>query len=465
MGEIQRQLDELKLEHEYQLRLKDMNFNEKLKEVTETYSQEIESLKLSTSILRTEKEKEDVKHQEQVQNLKARYVAELHEIDIKNNGELMGEYEKHQQMQIKTAGLQEKWQKQMREFEAMTQKALCELQATAEGRLNAKTLEIHRLAEELKEQEREFQEMNKQNQQDIDSEILATTSRYEKKLREEREEGATLKGENGIMRKKFNTLNKDIEDNRAEIQRMKENAKKLDNVISLLEKDILHLRKEMADRDELIQDKERKVYDLKKRNQELEKYKFVLDYRIKELKEQVEPRENHIAEMSGEIQDINENLKTLNKEKQKYEETIEKYCSSLIQTRHKSVKEHMKVQSIQRYAKSFKSDLEEVILYFQDTDLLKKMAENFYKKYGFSAAKSDDPALGEHQIVHNTDRSDLEVIREFQKHQEHLKQEIVVLRSVAEKDQITRRKATVQTMTENQSLIKEINQLRGIYSP
>lgn len=78
MAEIQRQLDELKLEHEYQLRLKDMNFNEKLKEVTENFAQEIEALKVATSVLRTEKEKEDVKRQEQIQNLKSRHAGELH---------------------------------------------------------------------------------------------------------------------------------------------------------------------------------------------------------------------------------------------------------------------------------------------------------------------------------------------------------------------------------------------------
>jgi chromosome segregation ATPase len=87
--------------------------------------------------------------------------------------------------------------------------------------------------------------MNKQNQNDIDTEILNATSKYEKKLRIEREEGARLKGENGIMRKKFNTLNKDIEDNKTEIQRMKDNAKKLESVISNLEKEIQILRKEV----------------------------------------------------------------------------------------------------------------------------------------------------------------------------------------------------------------------------
>jgi hypothetical protein len=78
MTELQRTFDELKLEHEYQLRLKDMNFNEKVKEISEKYSQEIEGLKISTSVLRTEKEKEEVKYQEQLHNIRSRQIHELH---------------------------------------------------------------------------------------------------------------------------------------------------------------------------------------------------------------------------------------------------------------------------------------------------------------------------------------------------------------------------------------------------
>ena len=87
--------------------------------------------------------------------------------------------------------------------------------------------------------------MVRQNQEDIDKEIESLISKYEKKVKAEREEGARLKGENGIMRKKINTLNKDIEENKTEIARMAENEKKLQNVISGFEKDIQNLRKEV----------------------------------------------------------------------------------------------------------------------------------------------------------------------------------------------------------------------------
>jgi predicted nucleic acid-binding Zn-ribbon protein len=87
--------------------------------------------------------------------------------------------------------------------------------------------------------------MMRQNEEDIDTEIQQLILRYEKKVKSEREEGARLKGENGIMKKKFNTLNKDIEENKAEIQRMGENEKKLQSVIAAFEKEIVHLKKEV----------------------------------------------------------------------------------------------------------------------------------------------------------------------------------------------------------------------------
>lgn len=45
MLELKTRVEELKMENEYQLRLKDMNYNEKMKELTEKFMQEMESLK------------------------------------------------------------------------------------------------------------------------------------------------------------------------------------------------------------------------------------------------------------------------------------------------------------------------------------------------------------------------------------------------------------------------------------
>ncbi|KAI8998278.1 WD40-repeat-containing domain protein [Gaertneriomyces semiglobifer] len=64
-SELNHQLTELQLEHEYQLRLCDMTYNEKLKEVTERYSGELEALKITLNNVRAEKDKEEVRREEE----------------------------------------------------------------------------------------------------------------------------------------------------------------------------------------------------------------------------------------------------------------------------------------------------------------------------------------------------------------------------------------------------------------
>ncbi|KAJ3085124.1 Cilia- and flagella-associated protein 57 [Quaeritorhiza haematococci] len=381
MAELQRNLEELKLEHEYQLRLKDMNFSERLKEVTEKFSQEIEALKISTSVLRTEKDKEEVKHEEELQLERTRQAQELHEMESKYNQELMDEYEKFQDLQAATSSRQEKWQVEMRDFEKSMQKLLAHTQADYESRLKVKGNEIAVLQDTFRQQLRENAETQRQTSEDIDTEIQQLISKYEKKLRAEREEGARLKGENGIMRKKFNSLSKDIDDNKSEILKMKDDERKLQIVIAGLEKEISGLKKEMSERDELIQDKERRVYDLKKKNQELEKFKFVLDYRIKELKQQVEPRENEIADMTEEIQTINTDLEEISNKKQKLEAQISDLNAKLDATKQVYSVQHRRLQDIMHHIKVYRIDLHDAVNYIQEPVLLKKTVEQLYRKY------------------------------------------------------------------------------------
>lgn len=50
MLELKTRVEELKMENEYQLRLKDMNYSEKIKELTDKFLQEMESLKTKNQV-------------------------------------------------------------------------------------------------------------------------------------------------------------------------------------------------------------------------------------------------------------------------------------------------------------------------------------------------------------------------------------------------------------------------------
>ncbi|KAJ3100632.1 Cilia- and flagella-associated protein 57 [Physocladia obscura] len=447
MNELKTRVEELKMENEYQLRLKDMNFNEKIKEVTEKFMQEIEALKITSSVLRTDKEKEEVRHEEEMVEERERHSRELLDLETSHNGKLMTEYDKFQELQTKTAELQLQWERQMRDMQVAKEKALAELTSHFEAKLKDKQAEIEKLQEEMKQQFKEFEETTHETEEDADSEILELKHRYERRLKEEREIGLRLKGENGIMRKKFNTLQAEIDAHKAEIAKMYAEEKKLHSIIKSLEKDIAGLKKEIQERDETIQDKEKRIYDLKKKNQELEKFKFVLDYKIKELKRQIEPREQDIQGMTQQIKEMDVELEHYHKANSDLELAIADLKLKLKAAEKQVTKERCRVKGCCTTIRKFKVDLNECVQFIQEPKIMKSQVKKLYQKYCKEVVK-DEEAL------------DLDIQQEYARHREYLEKSVNSLRQKVSKDQGVHRSENVQIMQENAVLIKEINQLR-----
>ncbi|KAJ3302044.1 Cilia- and flagella-associated protein 57 [Kappamyces sp. JEL0829] len=446
MGELKTRVEELKMENEYQLRLKDMNFNEKIKQVTEKFMQEIETLKITSTVLRTDKEKEELRHEEEMQEEKERHSKDLLEMENSQNVKLMAEYDKYQDLQQKTAELQDQWDHQMRDMQNAKNKALDDLNQHFEARLMEKQQEMDQLQEEIKKQLLEYEETTRETEQDADTEIIELRHRYEKKLKDEREIVLRLKGENGIMRKKFNTLQGEIDTHKGEISKMYNEEKKLHSVIKSLEKDIAGLKKEIHERDETIQDKEKRIYDLKKKNQELEKFKFVLDYKIKELKKQIEPRENDIQAMSSQIKDMNVELENYHKSTSELELSIGDLKLKLKAAEKEVVKERQQVTQGIALIKGFKIDLQHMVQHIQEPKLLKSGLKKIYHKYC--------------KDMRYEDSTDSDPQAEYSRQREYLERTITSLRKKALKDQYLHRADNVKIIQENVLLINEINHLR-----
>jgi chromosome segregation ATPase len=155
---------------------------------------------------------------------------------------------------------------------------------------------------------RDWDESRAQAEADVDTEVEGLKAAYQAKLDVERDASLRFKGENGIMRKKFATLAKEIEDNREAIAASLARAAHLRGVVDALDRDILVLRGVIHDKDAVIAEREKRIYELKKKNQELEKFKFVLDVKIKDLKAQIEPREAEIAALKKQVREVNAEL-------------------------------------------------------------------------------------------------------------------------------------------------------------
>lgn len=148
--------------------------------------------------------------------------------------------------------------------------------------------------------------MKRQIEEDADQEILEMTTNYERKLRHEREMNAKLKGEAGIMRKKFQTIQKDIEEQKNEVQRLMTECAKYNNLIKMTEKDVVTLQKALVDKDLAVANKDKHITELLKTNSDLEKFKFVLEYRIRELRKQIEPKDREIIYLKQQNADVSQ---------------------------------------------------------------------------------------------------------------------------------------------------------------
>lgn len=103
----------------------------------------------------------------------------------------------------------------------------------------------------------EFEETTKETEADADTEILQVRHTFEKKLKDEKEIVMKLKGENGIMKKRFSTISSEIESHKTEISKLFNEEKKLYSIIKNLEKDIVGLKREVNVKEWMIGSRKR----------------------------------------------------------------------------------------------------------------------------------------------------------------------------------------------------------------
>lgn len=82
-------------------------------------------------------------------------------------------------------------------------------------------------------------------EEEAETEITELRLKYERKVKDEHEIALRLKGENGVMRKKFTALQADIEGHREKVLALFNEEKRLRGVIKGLEDDISALKREV----------------------------------------------------------------------------------------------------------------------------------------------------------------------------------------------------------------------------
>eukprot|EP00210_Caulerpa_lentillifera_P006405 g6119.t1 len=382
MMEMETKVNELTMQTEYQLRMKDLTLQEKLKEESDRHETDFNAEKRKFELLSQEKNDMELEFEEKLRLTQEKSRQQLDALDSQYQQKILNEVERYQQLAQEKETLNTKWTDQNGLLVEAHETSIKEITEEYESKLKDKESDLEAMERSKEFLEEEFEEIKHQLEEDADREVHEIKRRFEKKLMDEREVGLRLKGQNGIMRKKFNALQNDIEAQKEEIKALFDQKRELYQDISSLEKDILGLKKEVKERDETISDKERRIYDLKKKNQELEKFKFVLDFKIKELKDLIDPKEEEIENFKEQIQEMDQEL-------QKYQKTSSSMELVVANLRMKQ-KGTMRQLELERKSRihayqnneRFSRSLQDVVQFIQNPKVLKQKVLTLYHEYG-----------------------------------------------------------------------------------
>merc|ERR1712019_91712 len=115
---------------------------------------------------------------------------------------------------------QKEWEHQTLDRKQSHQNSLSELRESSNASLNSEIEKKNKLIAEHAYLLKEYNTTKRQLLEDFDLEIEEMNGKYVAILNEERESTLRLKGENGVMKKKFISLQNEIEDQMEEKKKM-----------------------------------------------------------------------------------------------------------------------------------------------------------------------------------------------------------------------------------------------------
>eukprot|EP00435_Cladocopium_sp_Y103_P050406 s503_g15.t1 len=294
-----------------------------------------------------------------------------------------------------------------------------------------------------------------QLEQDADREIEELKEMYEQKLAQEKDDKVRLRGQAGIHQKYHIDLQSSMMTSEENVkQKANENRKAEERILGLM-KDKDSNEKEIKERDKTIADKEQRIFDLKKQNQELEKFRFVLDYKIRELKAQIDPKTADIASMKTQTRamedELNDYKRLANITAADEAEGFAR--GTAVGTAVGKLREDLSL------IKRFKLDLSDCLETISEPKALKESVMRFFCS---EKTRGSTPLTARKYVQGGAKRQDLDtdMQKEYNRQRDYLEKSVDSLKRKLEKDSQAHRIDNMRIMQENVSLIREINDLR-----
>ncbi|KAI9032449.1 hypothetical protein DFJ74DRAFT_764133 [Hyaloraphidium curvatum] len=458
MRDLETRIQEMKSEHDYQLKMKEMQHKENMRSATESLSKEIERLAASTSAVTLELQRTKDAHSATVAGMIATHAQELQKMEDEYTKKLLSEFDRVDSLGTNLSRDRTEFEMRLQAASDAHKDAVEKMEANERLKMAARQREYDSLKAEMDARIREAAEVLDQTKNRMNVELAEQKQKYDALLLAERNTIISLKADNGILRKKAQGSQTEIEAHKAEVVKKVEEIKRLQGVIKGLERDIVALNREIRERDDTIQDKDRHIYDVKKKNQELEKFKFVLDYKIRELREQIEPKDQELEDLQARNRDLDMQLQQASKMTYDLDGTILEMKMKAKALEKELAATKAELGSKETALTRIRFDVAQCARFLELPQELRTHAIAIYRKYCSEEAVEVEPrqsrAEGDPGMV--GERGETTTAEQAAQHQRVLAE----LRSQLEKERSKAKAEAAKMVRENLKLIDEIKVLK-----
>ncbi|KAJ1523827.1 hypothetical protein ONE63_010385 [Megalurothrips usitatus] len=442
-------LNELETEHSYNTRKMESEYQDKMKELNDSYRAVVEELKAKNENLEADHVLEMNKTQTDISEMKSAHEQAMQTLETNYYGKLIVEYDKYTALDTRFSNMRDDYERQLKALQSSKDKDLAEQAEQYKDLLRKKESEYEQLQKQLEQERIEHEEIKHQIEDDADREIVGLRAQYESQLRGERDNNVRLRGEAGIMKKKLIGSQKEVDELKHQVFQLQGEQQQYQQAVHGLDRDVLDLKKEVVERDTTIQLKEKNIFDLKKANQELDKFKFVLNYKIKELKSEIEPKDLEIKEKKEQIQDMEQELERLQRNSESLKVEMNEIKEKLSGTEAELQMEKSGHVNSKRLLKRLWVDLHNTSSLIQSPHALCDSMKLLYQKY------SGNPSL----LLSRAQDTDAQA--EFKRQREHLERTVASLKRQVYKGSLSKQGDYARIMEENIYLIEELNSVRN----
>ena len=254
---LHHKVEELSMNNDYQLRLKDMQYQEKSKEVTNKFTAELQADASRYSQLMEEKKEMEGSYEERMSALERKHADEFRELEDGYNGKINVEVQRYETLTSEREEQNRKWDEENQALVDSHTEFLQNLTDDYDKKVETEQASQSRLSEDKDKMGVKFDSMKEMVEEDAELEVQELKGKYEAKLSAERKATLRLQGENGFMRKKYESMFKEVNDQKEEISSLLDKEKELYESIKGLEKDIQGHKKEIREREETIVERRR----------------------------------------------------------------------------------------------------------------------------------------------------------------------------------------------------------------